>query len=135
MLIAVPTDTGPVGPPVIPNGAGRMTIEKLRVPLSPCESAATTVKVNCPGVLGVPETPPPDESVRPSGKLPPASEKLNWPLPPLAPIEPEYGTPTTPDGKLPVGEICGGGGGEAMSSGNCAFTAVLDASCSVTVMG
>jgi hypothetical protein len=129
MLIAVPTETGVVGPPVIPSGAGWMMIVKPRDPLPPVESAATTVKGNCPGVFGVPVMNPAEESVSPSGRLPPPSEKLYGPLPPLAPSEPEYGTPTTPAGKLPEGETCGPG--EVMSSGNCAFTVVFDASCRV----
>jgi hypothetical protein len=71
------------------SGAGWMIMVKPRDPLAPVESDTDTEKENCPGIVGVPETAPPDERVRPSGRLPPASEKLYGLLPPLPPIEPE----------------------------------------------
>jgi hypothetical protein len=133
MLIPEPAGTGLVGPPVITRGAGWIRMMKPRVPLEPKVSDVATEKENCPGIVGVPETAPLADSVRPSGRLPPASEKLYGPLPPLAPREPEYGTPTVPTGKLPVGETCAGG--EVTTMGNNAFTAVFAASCRVTATG
>jgi hypothetical protein len=108
-LIAEPVGTGLVGPPVMTSGAGWITIVKPRAPLTPLVSDVATVKENCPGTVGVPVTEPPPERLRPSGRFPPANEKLYGPLPPLAPSEPEYGTPTVPTGRFPVGETWGAG--------------------------
>ncbi len=88
MAMGVPVGTGPAGPPVMFNGAGRIVMLNPPDSVAPAESVTTTEKENRPGVFGVPEINPPEERDRPSGRLPPPMEKVYDPVPPLAKMKP-----------------------------------------------
>ena len=59
--------------------------EYARSPVQPSASVAVIVKFEVPpGPDGVPESRPPDDSVRPTGKLPVVTAKVYGPVPPDA---------------------------------------------------
>ena len=61
-----------------------ITMEYGRPPVQPLASVAVIVKVNWPGVVGVPEMTPVALSARPFGSAPLETEKVNWAVPPVA---------------------------------------------------
>src|SRR5512140_97058 len=75
-----------------------MTSAKSRLPVHPWESVAITVKPEVPAIVGVPESSPPEESVRPTGRLPEAKTKVYGAVPPVAERSWLYATPTVPVG-------------------------------------
>jgi hypothetical protein len=72
-----------------------MVMVTLRV-VEPVESVLRTVKEKVPIAVGVPEIAPVAASVKPLGSVPPATDQLEDPVPPLAGNEPEYGWLTVP---------------------------------------
>src|SRR5207302_8226243 len=66
------------------------------MPLQPFESVALTVIGKLPVCVGVPERTPFEASVRPAGNVPPASENVVVPTPPLCVKVWLNGEPATP---------------------------------------
>ena len=62
------------------------------------ESVTFTVKLKEPDAVGVPETVPADDSVRPPGNAPALMLQLYGVVPPLAASFVEYAVPICPDG-------------------------------------
>ena len=58
------------------------------------ESVAVTLTVLLPAVVDVPVIVQFAPRLRPAGKVPPASEQMYGPVPPLTPMVPVYGAPT-----------------------------------------
>ena len=80
--------------------AGATAIVNDALPLQPLASDASTVNVEEPAVVGVPETLPLVAIVRPSGSEPPDSVNVNGPASPLALMTPAYAVPTRPCGSV-----------------------------------
>src|SRR5262249_3382555 len=73
----------------------------------PFESVALIVADEEPAVVGTPETVPPDARPRAAGSTPPDRVNTYGAVPPFPVSNCEYGTPTTPPGRLPRMEIDG----------------------------
>src|SRR3954469_24843225 len=103
---AAPTATGPTltvaGAAVITGAMLTIVIERDARPKQPLPVAALTLKVNVPAVVGVPDSTPDAPSDRPGTGVPPASENVYGPVPPLAVSDCEYATPTVPPAGVPV---------------------------------
>ncbi len=73
--------------------------------MQPFESVAVTVKVNVPGVVGVPEiTPPLVSGDKPVGRAPVVTLKVYGPVPPVAVKVWLYAIPAVPCGKGGAGK-------------------------------
>src|SRR5438874_1978699 len=91
----------PLGRPETVSGlrAGGATARVyVRLPVSPADPTAVTVKVEVPAAVGVPVSAPVPPRLNPAGSAPPASVRLNGPAAPDAVIVWPYPTPTRPPG-------------------------------------
>ena len=104
---AEPTCVLPSGPLVMMSGPATIVMENEAEPLLPDVSAAFTVKLNVPGVVGVPCISPMVVTFNPGGTAPEKVKVYGPPFPPVAESCALYGTLTVPPGADPV--TCSGG--------------------------
>src|SRR4051794_23858281 len=90
------------GAAVITGATLTIVTERDATARQPSAATARTLKVNVPAVVGVPASTPDAPSDRPGTGVPPASENVYGPVPPLAVSDCEYATPTVPPAGVPV---------------------------------
>jgi len=76
--------------------------------IRPFTSVARMVTVGQPGVVGVPDSTPPGESVSPGGRVPLTTVKVMGAVPPLGMSVCVKGTPTVPGGSVSGAIVMGG---------------------------
>ena len=81
--------------------AARIVTVNGAVPAQPTASVAWTVNVNVDATVGIPDTTPPLETVRPVGGVPSGTVNVYGGAPPLAMSVCEYGEPSSPVVRLP----------------------------------